>query len=184
MSDIPKDLKYTEEHEWVRMEGSVGVCGITDYAQEMLTDIVYVELPEVDIEIGQGEQVAVVESVKAVSDVYAPLSGTIVEINEELEDSPEMVNDDPYGEGWIFKIEVEDDNEQEGKDSQERGIGEVPGVDGDIVTEETRHCVHGHLRPRVFRGETLEPAGSSFGPSPEKGRECGPHTLQAVLQLQ
>jgi len=114
MSDIPKDLKYTEEHEWVRMEGSVGVCGITDYAQEMLTDIVYVELPEVDIEIGQGEQVAVVESVKAVSDVYAPLSGTIVEINEELEDSPEMLNDDPYGEGWIFKIEVEDDNEQEG----------------------------------------------------------------------
>ena len=114
MSDIPKDLKYTEEHEWVRMEGSVGVCGITDYAQEMLTDIVYVELPEVDIEIGQGEQVAVVESVKAVSDVYAPLSGTIVEINEELEDSPEMVNDDPYGEGWIFKSEVEDDNEQEG----------------------------------------------------------------------
>jgi len=113
MSDIPKDLKYTEEHEWVRMEGSVGVCGITDYAQEMLTDIVYVELPEVDIEIGQGEQVAVVESVKAVSDVYAPLSGTIVEINEELEDSPEMVNDDPYGEGWIFKIEVENDDELE-----------------------------------------------------------------------
>ncbi|MBN1880651.1 MAG: glycine cleavage system protein GcvH [Deltaproteobacteria bacterium] len=113
MSDIPKDLKYTEEHEWVRMEGSVGVCGITDYAQEMLTDIVYVELPEVDIEIGQGEQVAVVESVKAVSDVYAPLTGTIVEINEELEDSPEMVNDDPYGEGWIFKIEIENDDELE-----------------------------------------------------------------------
>ena len=113
MSDIPQDLKYTEEHEWVRMEGSVGVCGITDYAQEMLTDIVYVELPEVDIEIGQGEQVAVVESVKAVSDVYAPLSGTIVEINEELEDSPEMLNDDPYGEGWIFKIEVENDDELE-----------------------------------------------------------------------
>ena len=114
MSDIPKDLKYTEEHEWVRMEGSVGVCGITDYAQEMLTDIVYVELPEVDIEIGQGEQVAVVESVKAVSDVYAPLTGTIIEINEELEDSPEMVNDDPYGEGWIFKIEIEEDDELEG----------------------------------------------------------------------
>jgi glycine cleavage system H protein len=113
MSDIPKDLRYTEEHEWVRMEGSVGVCGITDYAQEMLTDIVYVELPEVDIEIAQGEQVAVVESVKAVSDVYAPLTGTIVEINEELEDSPEMVNDDPYGEGWIFKIELEDDGELE-----------------------------------------------------------------------
>jgi len=113
MSDIPKDLKYTEEHEWVRKEGSVGVCGITDYAQEMLTDIVYVELPEVDIEIGQGEQVAVVESVKAVSDVYAPLSGTIVEINEELEDSPEVVNDDPYGDGWIFKIEIADDDELE-----------------------------------------------------------------------
>jgi glycine cleavage system H protein len=113
MSDIPKDLRYTEEHEWVRMEGSVGVCGITDYAQEMLTDIVYVELPEVDIEIAQGEQVAVVESVKAVSDVYAPLTGTIVEINEELEDAPEMVNDDPYGEGWIFKIELEDDGELE-----------------------------------------------------------------------
>lgn len=114
MSDIPKNLRYTEEHEWVRMEGSVGVCGITDYAQEMLTDIVYVELPEVDIEIGQGEQVAVVESVKAVSDVYAPLTGTVIEINEELEDSPEMVNDDPYGEGWIFKIEIEDEEEMEG----------------------------------------------------------------------
>jgi len=113
MSDIPKNLKYTEEHEWIRMEGSVGVCGITDYAQEMLTDIVYVELPEVDIEIGQGEQVAVVESVKAVSDVYAPLAGTIIEINEELEDSPEMVNDDPYGEGWIFKIEIEENDELE-----------------------------------------------------------------------
>ena len=113
MSDIPKNLKYTEEHEWIRMEGSVGVCGITDYAHEMLTDIVYVELPEVDIEIGQGEQVAVVESVKAVSDVYAPLAGTIIEINEELEDSPEMVNDDPYGEGWIFKIEIEENDELE-----------------------------------------------------------------------
>ena len=114
MSDIPKNLKYTEEHEWIRMEGSKGVCGITDYAQEMLTDIVYVELPEVDIEIGQGEQVAVVESVKAVSDVYSPVTGTIIEINEELEDSPEMVNEDPYGEGWIFKIEVDDEEELEG----------------------------------------------------------------------
>ena len=112
MSSIPDDLKYTEGHEWLRMEDDFsGVCGITDYAQEQLTDIVFVELPEVNIEVNQGEQVAVVESVKAVSDVYSPVAGKIIGINNELEDSPELINNDPYGDGWIFKIDVKDSAE-------------------------------------------------------------------------
>ena len=112
MSNIPEDLKYTKDHEWIRMEEEfTGVCGITDHAQELLTDIVFVELPEIDTEIRQGQQIAVVESVKAVSDVYAPVSGTIIEVNSILEDSPELVNTDPYGEGWLFKIDVKTKNE-------------------------------------------------------------------------
>ncbi len=107
MSNIPEDLKYTRDHEWIRVEDEfTGVCGITDHAQEMLTDIVFVELPEVDTEIRQGQQIAVVESVKAVSDVFAPVSGTIIEVNSILEDSPELVNSDPYEKGWLFKIDI------------------------------------------------------------------------------
>lgn len=112
MSNIPEELKYTKDHEWIRMEEEfTGICGITDHAQEMLTDIVFVELPELDTEIRQGQQIAVVESVKAVSDVYAPVSGTIIEVNSILEDSPELVNSDPYGEGWLFKIDVKSKDE-------------------------------------------------------------------------
>ncbi|MBN1534958.1 MAG: glycine cleavage system protein GcvH [Spirochaetes bacterium] len=114
MSSIPDDLRYSKDHEWVRMEDEFnGVCGITDHAQEMLTDIVFVELPQVDMEVGVREQVAVVESVKAVSDVYSPVSGRIIGVNTQLEESPELINDDPYGKGWIFKIEVKHPKELE-----------------------------------------------------------------------
>ncbi len=107
MSSIPEGIKYTKDHEWARLEGDfVVTCGITDHAQEMLTDIVFVELPEKGDEVKQGQQIAVVESVKAVSDVYAPVGGRVVDVNMKLEDSPELLNSDPYGEGWIFKIEM------------------------------------------------------------------------------
>jgi glycine cleavage system H protein len=112
MSSIPDDLKYTTKHEYVKMEDDfIGICGITDHAQEMLTDIVFVELPEDGFEVAQGDQIAVVESVKAVSDVFSPVSGVITEINEDLENAPESVNTDPYGKGWIFKIELKDKGE-------------------------------------------------------------------------
>lgn len=112
MSSIPDDLKYTKDHEWLKMEDEfTALCGITDHAQEMLTDIVFVELPDVDLEFTKGEQIAVVESVKAVSDVFAPVSGRILEVNFDLEDAPETLNTDPYEKGWLFKIEVKDRNE-------------------------------------------------------------------------
>ncbi len=107
MSSIPEDCRYTKDHEWIRMEDEfVGTCGISDHAQEMLTDIVFVELPEAGMEVAQGEQVAVVESVKAVSNVYAPVSGRIAEVNDALVDSPGLINSDPYGDGWMFRIEI------------------------------------------------------------------------------
>lgn len=112
MSNIPENLKYTKDHEWIEMtDDFTGTCGITDHAQEMLTDIVFVELPEVNNEYSQGEQIAVVESVKAVSDVYAPVSGRVTEVNPVLEDSPELLNSDPYHNGWIFKLEIKNKNE-------------------------------------------------------------------------
>jgi len=112
MSLIPEDLKYTKDHEWAKLEDEfVVVCGITDHAQELLTDIVFVELPEIDMEVEKGEQVAVVESVKAASDVFSPVTGRIIEVNSALEDSPETLNSDPYNEGWIYKIEPKDKNE-------------------------------------------------------------------------
>jgi glycine cleavage system H protein len=105
MSEIPQDLTYTKEHEWVREkdDGNVEV-GITDHAQMALGDLVYVELPDVDSEVASGDAFAVVESVKAASDVYLPLSGTIVEVNAALVDSPELVNSDPYGDGWLIRF--------------------------------------------------------------------------------
>ncbi|MEO0345464.1 MAG: glycine cleavage system protein GcvH [Pseudomonadota bacterium] len=105
MNDIPGDLKYTEEHEWLRLEddGSV-VVGITAHAQEALGDLVFVELPEVGQEIDAGDGIAVVESVKAASDVYAPIACTVAAINDALADTPESINEDPYGEGWIARI--------------------------------------------------------------------------------
>ncbi len=105
MSNIPADLKYVASHEWLRLEadGTITV-GITDHAQDLLGDVVFVELPEVGTEVAADQEIAVVESVKAASDVYAPISGEIVEINEELVDSPELANEDPYGKAWFFKV--------------------------------------------------------------------------------
>ena len=103
---IPADLKYTEEHEWVRMEDDIATIGITDFAQEQLTDIVFVELPEVGQRANMGESTAVLESVKSVADIYAPMNGEIVEVNETLEAHPEFVNESPYENGWIFKIKT------------------------------------------------------------------------------
>lgn len=102
--DIPQGLLYTRDHEWVRLEGNVAVVGITDYAQRALGDVTYVDLPRMGKEVAQGDELAAVESAKAASDIFAPVSGTVAEINEALELNPEKVNDDPYGEGWICKI--------------------------------------------------------------------------------
>ena len=99
-------LKYSKEHEWVRVEGDVGTVGISDYAQEQLGDVVYVELPEVGTTVAQNEEAAVVESVKAASEVYAPVSGEVVEVNQALEDDPALVNGDPTGEGWFLKLRI------------------------------------------------------------------------------
>ena len=98
-----KDLRYAETHEWVRMEDDIAVVGISDTAQDLLSDVVFVELPDVGDEVTAGEAAAVVESVKAAEDVIAPVSGVVIEINEELEETPELVNDDPYG-SWFFKV--------------------------------------------------------------------------------
>ncbi|MDO6514923.1 MULTISPECIES: glycine cleavage system protein GcvH [Neptuniibacter] len=112
MSNIPSELKYVASHEWIRVEGDgIVTIGVTDHAQDLLGDVVFVELPEVGAELAGGDEAGVVESVKAASDVYAPLSGEIVAINEELEDSPELVNSDPYGDGWFFKIKLSDTEE-------------------------------------------------------------------------
>ena len=109
--NIPSDLKYSREHEWIRMEGNLATIGITDYAQEELGDIVNVELPEEGDEIHKEEAFGAVESVKASSEVFSPLSGKIAEVNEPLMDAPEMINEDPYDEGWMIKIELSDSTE-------------------------------------------------------------------------
>lgn len=113
MSELPGDLRYTREHEWLRQEddGSVTV-GITDYAQSALGDLVYVELPEVGQELVSGGEMAVVESVKAASDVYAPIGGTVTDVNEALADDPEKINADPYGEGWIVRLQPSGDSDE------------------------------------------------------------------------
>jgi len=120
MSNIPSHLKYTESHEWVLAEedGSARI-GISDHAQEALGDLVYVELPAVGDEIGQGDPCAVVESVKAASDIYAPVSGKVIAVNEELDDNPAIINSDPYDDGWLFQLELSDSSELDGlKDAE------------------------------------------------------------------
>ncbi|MEC9001465.1 MAG: glycine cleavage system protein GcvH [Candidatus Thermoplasmatota archaeon] len=114
MSEVPGDLHYTESHEWIRIEGDRATIGITDYAQDALTDVVWVELAEVGVKVGAMEPCASVESVKSVSEIYAPVSGEIVESNEALEDAPEAINQDPYGEGWIFALRMDDISQVEG----------------------------------------------------------------------
>ncbi len=108
MSEVPSDLKYTRDHEWLRLEDdSVVTIGITDHAQAQLGDLVFVEVPETGTSLGAGDAAAVVESVKAASDVYAPVAGEVVGANEQLDESPELVNNDPFGEGWIYQLRVE-----------------------------------------------------------------------------
>lgn len=106
--EFPGDLKYSKEHEWVRLEGDVAVIGITEFAQDELGDIVYVEQPKVGDSVSQNDQFGVVESVKTVSDLYSPVSGEVVEVNEEVSSSPETINKDPYGAGWIIKVKTSD----------------------------------------------------------------------------
>jgi glycine cleavage system H protein len=106
---IPDDLQYTKSHEWVRAEEGTVTIGITDHAQEELGDVVFVELPDVGYTIGAGDSFGTVESVKAVSDLYTPVGGEVVEVNSSLEDAPEKINDDPYGEGWIVKLSTSEE---------------------------------------------------------------------------
>ena len=106
--EFPEDLKYSKEHEWVLVEGGVATVGITDYAQDQLGDIVFVELPAVGDKVSKEDAFGVIESVKAVSDIYAPVSGKVVEVNDDLPENPEMLNEDSYGDGWIIKIEMND----------------------------------------------------------------------------
>ena len=104
----PKELKYTKEHEWVSIDSDIATIGITDYAQEQLGDIVFVELPEVQSQVSQDDTFGVVEAVKTVADLFAPVSGNVTEINTALEQSPDLINSDPYGEGWIIKVAIDD----------------------------------------------------------------------------
>src|SRR5688572_24226512 len=108
MSNVPEDLRYTSDHEWVRLEGDRVRIGITDYAQDALGDVVFVQLPEPGSKVESGGSFSEVESTKSVSDIYAPVAGTVVEVNAELADAPQRLNDDPYGEGWICLIEPSD----------------------------------------------------------------------------
>ncbi len=108
---IPEELKYHKEHTWVRVSGKKAVIGITDYAQQQLGDIVYIDLPEIDSEIEANTEMAEIESTKATSSVIAPVTGVVIEVNEDLAESPELINEDPYGKGWIAKVELEDASE-------------------------------------------------------------------------
>jgi glycine cleavage system H protein len=114
MSNVPTDLKYAKSHEWVRVSGDTATVGITDHAQHELTDIVFVELPAVGRKVKAGEACAVVESVKTASDIYSPVSGEILEVNQAVVDKPELVNTDPHGNGWFYKIKLSDAAEVNG----------------------------------------------------------------------
>ena len=111
---VPQDLRYTKEHEWVRLEGEIATIGITDYAAEQLGDIVFVELPEIGRTVSQFATIGVIESVKAVSDLFAPVGGAVVESNAELSGAPELLNSDPFGKGWMLRIEVADAGQLDG----------------------------------------------------------------------
>jgi glycine cleavage system H protein len=114
MSELPNELRYMSSHEWVRNEGDgIATIGITDHAQDSLGDVVFVELPEVGATLSAGDEAGVVESVKAASDIYSPVSGEVIEINEALEDAPETINDSPYGDGWFYKVKMSDPAELE-----------------------------------------------------------------------
>ena len=121
---IPDDLQYTKSHEWVRAEDGTVTIGITDHAQEELGDVVFVELPDVGDTIGAGDSFGTVESVKAVSDLYAPVGGEVVEVNSALEDAPENINEDPYGEGWIVKLRTTDEADLLSSEEYEKVVEE------------------------------------------------------------
>jgi len=106
--EIPKELRYSEEHEWAAVDENIATIGITDYAQEQLGDVVYIELPETGTEVTKGDKFGVVESVKAVSDIYSPVTGTVVAVNTGLPNTPETVNEEPYGDGWMIRVEMSD----------------------------------------------------------------------------
>jgi glycine cleavage system H protein len=106
--NFPDDLRYTQEHEWVRVDGNIARIGITDYAQDALGDVVYVDLPEVGTAVAAMASCCEVESTKSVSEIFSPVSGTVAEVNTDLSDTPQMVNEDPYGKGWIFAVEMSD----------------------------------------------------------------------------
>ena len=109
--EIPQGLRYSKEHEWVATEDSVATIGVTDFAQDQLGEIVYIELPSVGDKVSKDDPFGVIESVKAVSDIFAPVSGTVTEVNQELAESPEIINEDPYGDGWLIKIRISDSAE-------------------------------------------------------------------------
>ncbi|MDP6083550.1 MAG: glycine cleavage system protein GcvH [Verrucomicrobiota bacterium] len=111
MSDIPTDLNYASSHEWVSVEGDTAIIGISDHAQEELTELVFIELPEIGLKLTAGDPCAVVESVKTASDIYAPVSGQVIETNDALDTEPGTVNEDPYGDGWFFKVRLTDSSE-------------------------------------------------------------------------
>ncbi|WP_449287541.1 glycine cleavage system protein GcvH [Marinobacter sp. PE14] len=115
MSEIPADLKYIETHQWVRVsDDGTATVGITDFAQEQLGDVVYIGVPDVGTTVNGGEEAGVAESVKSASDVFSPVTGEVIEVNESLEDEPEKVNEDPYGDGWLYKVRLEDAGELDG----------------------------------------------------------------------
>ena len=129
IGDIPHGLHYTKEHEWVKLEGPTATVGVTDYAQHALTDVVFVELPKIGKLVQQGKPLCVIESVKSVSDVFAPLSGEVIESNESLSSSPESVNNSPYGDGWIAKLKVGDASEVHKLMSEEQYKKYLEGLD-------------------------------------------------------
>lgn len=115
MSDFPRELHYTDSHEWVRLESDdTVVIGITDHAQHQLGDLVFVELPDMQLAVDQGDELSVVESVKTAADIYAPISGEVIEVNKQLESRPDLINEDPYGDGWICRIKPSDIDELDG----------------------------------------------------------------------
>ena len=111
--ELQDDLKYTKTHEWLKIKGETAIVGITDHAQEALTDIVFVELPEIGKKVKKGDELCIVESVKSVSEIYAPITGTITKVNKELENIPETINESPYEDGWLVEIKIEDKSEIE-----------------------------------------------------------------------
>ena len=109
--NLPEDIKYTEDHEWAKLEGDILTIGITDFAQSELGDIIFIEFPDLNIEVSEKDSIGTLEAVKTVADIYSSISGQIIELNTNLEDNPELINEDPYNQGWILKIKINDNND-------------------------------------------------------------------------